>query len=417
MGYTSNGGALPQPLSGRDWDAEFAKAQGLLKEFAEDDALKRLFSEACGYFDSATKAYNLSLFPQVEHFLALVEETRTHVAPTRYFYRLERLGIGTREIKHGDPKEAEKWWEDLGISSLRRILCILAMCIDVAKKDFPQLSIRGGVTEAKEEFGGKVPFLYVEGTPFYLFTIPTRMEFDIGIRKNADCLFVVMKIAAGGAFLEYTFSGEDMRPFALAKEKSQERFVVPDVIEEMAQDRENISVLYGLAVVAAALGLIDLVCSYAGEIVKQKTRWALKKQGIEGEFLSDSDQEKLSDARSLLTDLRKALSDQQKSKVATFPPNGEFLDWLHRFRTISVKDVIPDISFHDGMLDEILLYRAQILEARRRYSRTKDVQYDFTCFLLVGPWALKLEVPCEDPTFRRELVKALNHRVVKRKSS
>ena len=410
----SNHVVREQSILVRDWDEEFRKAQELLEELTKEDGLRTLLSEATLHVEAARKARDLKMDAQVAHELGALEGIRRRVDATLYQNRLTALGISTREIINSDVRRDADTWKNI-LSSNQGFL--IAMCADVARRDFPHLEIQVLVEHvASQNQGGSAPVISVGDKLFSPYR--SGQDFFVKIQNEEKEHFFVMANPVGEVL--YAFSREDIRPFAFSEKKSKERFVIPSIIEN-SWIKQNEGRLpshvgelppYAFSLVASSFGMTEEVCKHAEGLIKREIGSLLRDQGIDGEFVSREEQEKLGSLTPLLPVLR-------RRRVIL---NRELLNWFHKFTTLSIDSVAPDISLESP--DENLVFCAEIKEItyfkekyhpRGSYEKEREEKkYNISFFLIIGPWAYKISAPLGDNQ-KKELVKTLPHSIKKEK--
>jgi len=114
--------------------------------------------------------------------------------------------------------------------------------------------------------------VYIGGKAYrpskYLFHFSASVEKDSG---NSSLSFVIRRYA--DPTTKYLFPEDVLRPLALAQEIPEERFIMPRIIEELrGKNDERLLYVYMSALLAASLGLIDLVHEYTDLAIKERDR-------------------------------------------------------------------------------------------------------------------------------------------------
>lgn len=380
-------------------EQKIAHAQQILQELKSNDIFNDLALKAERYLKAVYQARDLSFHDHVLDNLREIETLHEQMEIVLYTEELKKVGV---LLEEGKFTSDDRKYPDILLNALlskedpclyQRLL-MLAICRDAAKK-FPRLSVWGTITKVKELDSHVGALLYVRGGVRLIKRMDGR--FSVRLQKNSEKKFLAMTAPSGE---QYVFSKDALRPFSLAQEKSQERFVMPSIIEGLPSR----STAYRAALLASGLGMRDVVFEIARISIQQEIKRALERQEIWGKFLSKSEQKKWKEGHPLVLDIKKRHA----------PLTVEVLNWLHRIRSISLASAAPDIVV-ETQLDGMVRYRAEFRSvscyqdgslAKRLFTKTK---YDISCFMVVGPWVYKLSLPHMEKTDKKALVGALSH--------
>lgn len=402
----------------RDWDAEFLKAEEMLKDFdQENPAISTLTQKAHAHMNAAKTARDLSMFSQATDHLAVLKEMWESIGVSLYLAEVRQAGVDLRAMRELDKKNLAFLDNDRILDVFKEDflhdpspLVLLAVCMDAARK-FPHLSVGFKLAVEKKEKGREQRYreqmaCIVIGERMYEYYRDRDGRYFGGSNKicwmkEKDSFDLVV---VDGQYREtpeeqgqerYRFSLDELQPNALGCTLPKKPFVMPNIImDALKAEKEEFSLLCATAFLASSLGLEKLVEVCAEQIIKNKIETCLREQGISGEFLSSSRQKKL-----VVSFFIPALRNVR----LTLDPR--IFQWLEKLRGISVSLDAADVVLEP--VDKSLLFHAGI----EKYKKWKgyDFEYKLSCFLRIGPWLFNLkDIPSDN---KAELVNALPHSV------